>query len=197
MEKMGKKGSVSRLSLAIFMILAATGLVVSEIPDSLLGPIATAMGVQNDERDTKMYFAYGSNMDTSQMGERCLTASLQGLARLQGFKFVINGRGVASIVESPNDAVEGVLWEISSYDERALDWYEGVAGGYYTKNTFLVEDRASGDMVEALVYIGTDTDLGEARPGYLERIIEAAQYHKLSTICLEELVTWKCRLGSP
>lgn len=148
-------------------------------------------GGKSDVMGARLYFAYGSNLDENQMEQRCPTAILHGLARVNGYKFIINGRGVASLVESPEDIVEGVLWWIFPYDERALDWYEGVESGHYSGTTVQVEDLPSGETVEALVYVATDVDYGTPRLGYLEIIIRAAERHGLGADYLEELEGWQ------
>lgn len=157
----------------------------------VLAPWALEATDVDGEPPPSFYFAYGSNLDTKQMKLRCPTADLHGLARMMGYKFVINERGVASVVESSEHAVEGLLWKIFPHDECLLDWYEGVAGGYYIKERLDVEDLTRGEMVEALVYIATDKDLGGARPGYLEKIIQAARQHGFTEKYLQELQSWK------
>lgn len=164
---------------------------------ALLAMVTTVSGgelrnmMKNDQEQLILYFAYGSNLDEMQMEQRCPNASIHGRARIKGFRFVINGRGVASISDSPYDVVEGVLWGISASDELVLDWYEGVTGGYYGKKHLLVKDLTTGEMVEALVYIATDVEFGEPRPGYLEKIIKSAQNHGFEEDYLEELKAWK------
>jgi hypothetical protein len=154
-------------------------------------PTKRAMSAEKSVRGSRLYFAYGSNLDEQQMEERCFTAAIYGLAYIEGYQFVINGRGVASISEKPQGIVEGVLWTITPSDERLLDWYEGVPSGYYMKDCLMVTDKTSGGMVEALVYISTDSDLGQPRPGYLERIIRAAEHHGLSESYVRALKGWK------
>jgi len=48
-----------------------------------------------------LYFAYGSNLSLAQMNLRCPTSSYIGLARLRGYRWIINTRGYANIVEVP------------------------------------------------------------------------------------------------
>jgi hypothetical protein len=53
-----------------------------------------------------------------------------GRARLPGYRFVINARGVATVVEDQSREVYGVLWNITLDDEKALDKYEGFSGAH-------------------------------------------------------------------
>ena len=55
-----------------------------------------------------------------------------GVGRLCGWRWQINERGVANIVESPNDYVEGVVYDIDKGNKRQLDRNEGVSRGFYS-----------------------------------------------------------------
>ena len=67
------------------------------------------------------YFAYGSNMDLSQMKDRCRTALPEGHGTLKGFRFLINSRGVASIVVDEQATVRGVASSVTDADLESLD----------------------------------------------------------------------------
>ncbi len=125
----------------------------------------------------RKYFAYGSNMDESQMVQRCPTAKLISRAQLNGYKFIINSRGVASVVPERNCRVEGLVWTIYPVDEASLDRYEGVRLDYYYKTDIYVVEMISGETSQALVYIASDNNVGRPRPGYLEKIVKAAEDH--------------------
>ena len=123
------------------------------------------------------YFAYGSNMDEQQMLDRCRSAQLRGNATLSGYRFIINCRGVASVVPDSSSNVEGLLWIITPPDEAVLDRHEGVNKGHYTKNDVHVTDLISGQVVNSLIYIASNNFIGKPREGYLEKIVNAAQQH--------------------
>jgi gamma-glutamylcyclotransferase (GGCT)/AIG2-like uncharacterized protein YtfP len=72
---------------------------------------------------TKLYFAYGMNTNRDEMAYRCPTAVPMGKAILQGYRFEF--KSFATIVPSPGESVEGVLWTITDRDEQALDVLEG------------------------------------------------------------------------
>ena len=124
------------------------------------------------------YFAYGSNMDVRQMAVRCPAAVILGLASLPAHAFLINTRGVATVIPAHNKAVHGVLWEISPRDEARLDRYEGVASGLYRKDIARVRVK-DGTETDALIYLASDVRPGQARSGYMERILEAAEHCRL------------------
>ena len=62
----------------------------------------------NRDRGGRRYFAYGLNMHRAEMAQRCPGAVLQGIARLDRHEFLINARGVATIVQA-RSFVFGVL----------------------------------------------------------------------------------------
>ncbi|KAL2701676.1 hypothetical protein AAEP93_005974 [Penicillium crustosum] len=78
------------------------------------------------------YFAYGSNMCLKQMAERCPSSIFKGKGRIEGYRWQINQRGVANIVECRGDYVEGLIYQIDAKDKRKLDRSEGVALGFYS-----------------------------------------------------------------
>jgi gamma-glutamylcyclotransferase (GGCT)/AIG2-like uncharacterized protein YtfP len=137
----------------------------------------------------RLYFAYGSNLNEAQMALRCPDSKTVGIAKLENHRFLINDRGVASIAESQDKVVYGLLWSISESDERQLDRYEGVRKGYYRKSTVSVRPQVN-QTEDALVYIASSNEHGKPRPGYMEKIIRAAVGLGFPTQNLEELNSW-------
>ena len=120
------------------------------------------------ERSRRPYFAYGSNMVTTQMHQRCPTAQDRGMARLDGWQFLINQEGYATIIPEQSAYVLGVLWSLPSACEAALDDYEEIAAGLYTKASIELQDTP------VLVYLATNALPGHPLAGYLEAIIAEA-----------------------
>lgn len=116
----------------------------------------------------RRYFAYGSNMGSAQMRARCPGSRRVGRAWLAEHRWIIARQGYASVVPSPGDRVEGVLWEINPADEVALDGFEEVALDLYRKHELTVE-TATGP-VEALVYIDPLPTPGQPHFEYIARI---------------------------
>lgn len=137
----------------------------------------------------RRYFAYGSNMDVTQMSQRCSGAVLRGVGKLPGYRFVINTGGVATVVPESSGTVHGVLWDLTEADEQKLDRYEGVNFGHYRKIIRTVE-VAQDHLVPALVYVAADDRPGSPRAGYLERIVAAAEVHRLPSEYVRELRMW-------
>lgn len=141
------------------------------------------------EKSSRLYFAYGSNMDSGQMGFRCPGSELIGTAKLAGYRFRINTRGVATVVPDENGEVLGLLWRISDSDEVSLDRYEGVGNGLYGKEMLEVE-VSPGSPEEALVYIASDAGPGTSRSLYMEGIVAAAEEHGLPGEYVAGLRSW-------
>ena len=135
------------------------------------------------------YFAYGSSMDEVQMSQRCPDAVLFGIAKLHSHRFIINTRGVATVIPQSSYEVYGILWSITEADKQSLDNCEGVKYKTYTKKMMNVE-IATGKSVSALTYLASDITPGSPRAGYMEKIVAAAEHHKLPDKYIEELRIW-------
>lgn len=134
----------------------------------------------------KFYFAYGSNMNREQMIFRCPDSEVVAKAKISGFRFVINSRGVATIVPDENSCVWGIVWKISAYDEARLDIFEGVRLGVYFKKVMSVQ-FGNNRSVESLVYIAKNSKRGIPRQGYLERIIDGARFYGINEKYISEI----------
>ncbi|KAL8669766.1 MAG: hypothetical protein Q9168_005660 [Polycauliona sp. 1 TL-2023] len=117
------------------------------------------------------------------MSERCPTSQYVGIARLSQYRWMINQRGYANIVqtEDPSDSVYGLVYTLTKEDEEELDFREGVPWAY-TKETMPIDywSSKSGDSVDLnrspekrqlLVYIDRQrTDDGTPHAEYVDRI---------------------------
>lgn len=105
-----------------------------------------------------VYFGYGSNLWLHQMQIRCPSSQYLGIARLSGYKWIINDRGYANVVEITNtttsssdsqtqtqsknkgkkenyqNEVYGLVYTLFSSDESRLDQNEGVPIAYTKEN---------------------------------------------------------------
>ncbi len=98
---------------------------------------------------SKLYVAYGSNLNMMQMGWRCPTAKVVGTGKIIGYKLTF--RRVATIEPCEKSEVPVAVWKIEDSDERALDRYEGYPD-LYRKEMIDVE-MSTGEYVDAMVYI--------------------------------------------
>jgi gamma-glutamylcyclotransferase (GGCT)/AIG2-like uncharacterized protein YtfP len=145
-----------------------------------------------ESRETRrLHFAYGSNMDSHQMAQRCRNATPAGLGTLTDHRFIINQRGVSSVVPSSGARVHGRLWSLTVQDEETLDQYEGVPKGFYRKVLLNVERPSGAGPGRALVYVASDQKAGTPREGYLEQVLAAARALSLPPEYMAELETWQ------
>ena len=148
-----------------------------------------------EEQGIKFYLAYGSNMDFNQMDWRCPNSVYFDKVKLNGYRFVLDEAGVASIIEDCNSSVECVVWLCPEGDVEILDWYEGVEAGYYEKAYIDIE--IDGAIVEMLVYFSnrnicySSYDSRDVRSDYMERIIDAAERLDFEENYIEELKKWR------
>ena len=119
------------------------------------------------------YFSYGSNMASAGMEERCAAPAILGVATVQGYRFRIAKRGYATMMPDRSSMVHGLLWSLTEEDLAALDQYEGMPAGHYTRTTVPVLFRSK--PLEAQVYLAADPAPGKPRRGYLETITGAAR----------------------
>ncbi|KAK5686634.1 hypothetical protein LTS10_002756 [Elasticomyces elasticus] len=120
----------------------------------------------DDLSQATLYLGYGSNLWMHQMKQRCPTSKYVGMARLDGFRWIINERGYANIVAIPRedrlpnhfpDKVWGLVYSLEQSDEDKLDVNEGVPSAYtkeYHKADFWqaqdgkASDRREGSSVQ-------------------------------------------------
>jgi gamma-glutamylcyclotransferase (GGCT)/AIG2-like uncharacterized protein YtfP len=125
------------------------------------------------------YFAYGSNMNFSQMAVRCPGAEFVGAAFLPGYRFHIYSDGYATVLPDPDCGVWGGVWMANKAHMEELDHYEGVPQGCYYRLELEVNLLAGNPGLErkqvCWVYFSSDTEPGLPRPGYMEGVIEGAR----------------------
>lgn len=135
-----------------------------------------------------LYFAYGSNMDRAAMLQRCPASKPVGIGRLMRHRFIIFDEGYATVVRDPRRAVWGMVWDLALADVPALDRYESLSTGLYSKVVQPVV-TAQGSR-RAIVYIGRSAKPGTPLPGYMEGVVEAAQHAGLPEDYIRSLGMW-------
>lgn len=102
---------------------------------------------------TKIYAAYGSNMNIEQMKIRCPKAKLLGTGKLKNYKLTFRGNahGVANVEKQVGRSVPIVLWEITEECEKSLDIYEGYPRLYVKRDVEVKTDKD--ENVKAFVYV--------------------------------------------
>jgi hypothetical protein len=111
----------------------------------------------------RLYFAYGSNLCTVQMAERCPSRRFFARALLPDHALVFprrSGRrncGVAGIVSCPGRVVWGAVYRLTADDIARLDRSEGhipgrdpAANAYNKRDIAVLRDGACDDIIRAL-----------------------------------------------
>jgi cation transport regulator ChaC len=135
-----------------------------------------------------LHFAYGSNMDRAGMVRRCPGAICLGRAILEDHRFIITADGYASVQRAPGEEVHGVLWRLTPRDLSALNAYENLDSGLYSRAMMPV--RADERRVSAMVYLGRARSPGKPKPGYMEAVVDAARAANLPLAYVQELLRW-------
>jgi gamma-glutamylcyclotransferase (GGCT)/AIG2-like uncharacterized protein YtfP len=139
-----------------------------------------------------LYFAYGANMDPNAMRQRAPNSRVLGRARLARHKFFIMKSGFASVRRDPHTDVHGMLFDLALSDVPALDRFEEIGRGLYTKvvQPVLREGAAS---ARALVYVGASTEEGKPTAAYLDGILTGAKEGGLP----ENYIAFLASFGAP
>lgn len=101
----------------------------------------------------RLYVAYGSNLNLSQMAARCPSACIYAKGVLNDWALVYRGsltNSHATIIKKEGSEVPVLIWEIQPSDEYRLDIYEGYPRYYLKKNIMVNID---GRLKKAMVYI--------------------------------------------
>jgi hypothetical protein len=122
------------------------------------------------------------------MEARCPGATALGVARLPGWRFIINPDGCGSIAPNLGGMVFGVLWRLTLRDLSAVNAYENLDAGLYLRRVLPVEYDAQ--QRAALVYIARRQGAGRPRPGYVGIVVEAARDWGLPEPYIRSLQRW-------
>lgn len=129
-------------------------------------------------------FAYGSNMPTARLRERCPSAQPIGVAELRCYalrwhKKSKDGSGKCDIVQTdqPGASVFGVLYKIDSTEKAALDKAEGLGSGYDETD---IEVHCGANRLTAKAYVATGTDPAlKPYTWYHALVVAGAKEHNL------------------
>ena len=123
-------------------------------------------------------FAFGSNLDETQMARRCPGASVVSEAVLRDHRLVFRGPsrnrggGVLSVDRSEGMEVRGVLWRVTHAHVRALDAAEGAPAWYERRRVRVV--NSAGVDVDAFVYcLPEHVVLMQPTAAYVDQVVAA------------------------
>ena len=122
---------------------------------------------------SKLYVAYGSNMNVPQMAYRCPGATIAGESTLQDYRLMFrgaHGSAVATVEPCAGQSVPVLIWRITPPDEADLDRYEGLPHLYRKEK---VKIKLDGKTVMAMIYIMNDgRPLGQPSAYYYGVILD-------------------------
>lgn len=130
------------------------------------------------------YFAYGSNMNPERMIQRCPGVWPLFPGTLENFRLEFDGRGHATIRPDEGGLAQGVVWRIDNFHEDALDGFEGLASGVYSKDLVTVIGPEY-QSVRCLTYISTDPEIGVPTQEYLQHLIKGMEYFGITIASIE------------
>lgn len=179
---------INKLGETLFLETATPNLDVNAgegLDDS--GEDAENKGADNDA-PTRLYIAYGSNLNLRQMKRRCPTAKPVGDGIIGDHTMVFRGygKGVATVEKKEGSEVPALVWEVTKEDEKALDIYEGYPKLYHKEVWKLKHED---EEKEAFIYIMNE-GLPEAKPSklYYEVIKEGYRTAGFDTNKLDDFV---------
>ena len=145
---------------------------------------------------TRLYFAYGSNINLDQMAYRCPNATVIGPVTLEGYELTFRGRtdgnGVANIEPKEGASVPGVLWRITPDCERALDRYEGTPQLYVQQDVTVCDSKGKQHTVMAYVMTDLFREAALPSPFYFNGIREGYRQNGMDETPLANALT-QCR----
>ena len=125
---------------------------------------------------SKIYIAYGSNLNKEQMAYRCPTARFLGTGVIEDYELQFEGSlhsAFATIAPKEGAQVPVGLWEIQSRDEKRLDLYEGYPKHYFKQD---VDVQVNGMKVRGMAYImDLKMDFGNPTQYYYDTVFQGYQ----------------------
>ncbi len=139
-----------------------------------------------------IYFAYGSNMDPTQMRERCVRSRARGAGFLSGYRLHFprwsprRKHAVASIEAFPGAHVWGVVYDMTPEDWACLHPFEGHIAEGHAENGYdliRVEVLVDAAAISARTYVAvpdpSSPDAGLTSVRYRQQLIDGAVAHNL------------------
>lgn len=151
---------------------------------------------------SKIYIAYGSNMDLEQMRHRCPKAQLLGTGLLEGWRLMFKGSktgAYATIEREKGLTVPILLWRISAADEERLDRYEGFPNFYYKRIIRAIRTDGNGEdlgRTQGMAYImHEERNLGLPAMHYFDVLRQAYLKFGFDIKILEDAYTYTWEWG--
>lgn len=137
----------------------------------------------------RLYVAYGSNLNKSQMKFRCPTAKLYGVGTIEGYELQFKGSSnsaFATIAPKEGASVPVAVWSLKPMDEFMLDRYEGYPSHYFKQD---IPVNINGKEITAMAYImNLKMDFGLPSNSYYHIVRQGYDDCGLDTAVLEKAV---------
>jgi len=147
-------------------------------------------------------FAYGSNMDPSQLNNKKIKMRNPRVAKLEGYQFAFTKKsnwdsklsqasrinGKANISENNDSMVWGILLDLTESEVEKMDYSEGTGSGHYFRKP--VDVITDSGIVKAITYVAHDDKLiPNTTPleWYLNHVLDGAKYHNLPEDYIESI----------
>jgi hypothetical protein len=106
---------------------------------------------------SRLYFAYGSNLLSTRLTARCPSARALGVVTTIDWSVAFtkpgaDGSGKAGLVSGNSSNHPGVIYEIAEADIPDLDRFEGLGHGYTRMDDFAVTSMA-GESISCFTYM--------------------------------------------
>lgn len=140
----------------------------------------------------KLYVAYGSNLNKSQMKGRCPTAVFAGTGVIEDYELQFRGslRGAhATISPKEGSTVPVGVWKIQKRDEDNLDMYEGYHKEgycYYDKERIPVRMDDGSSLIGMVYIMDLQKDFGYPCASYYYTVAQGYLDCGLDTSVLEQ-----------
>lgn len=132
------------------------------------------------------YFAYGSNMNWTQMQRRCPSSRFVCIGRLADYQFGITRHsrlrdcGTANVFPAPGKEVWGIVYEVDDGDLVRLDAFEDG----YRRETLVVHGETAQPLT-ALVYVAQlEQNVPPPNAEYKRLMIEGAKHWGIPKVYL-------------
>lgn len=148
-----------------------------------------------------LYAAYGSNLDPHRMAQRAPSSPARGSGWLRGWRLTFAGGdlgwdgSLSTVVEDESARVFVMLYDVTEFDERNLDAWEGVDLGLWNKIRVRVQTNGRHEL--AWVYVLDAYEGGLPSAQYLGVIADAAEAGGAPADYVQRLRLMPCRSTGP
>lgn len=136
-------------------------------------------------------------MDPTQMAERAPHSPMAGTGWLEGWRLTFGGEklgwdgALGTIVEDPGYRVFVVLYDVTPFDEREMDRWEGREFGLRTKIRLRVQTMDGSEL--AWMYVLDDYEGGLPSAHYIGLLADAAEAAGAPTDYVADIRTRPCQ----